>query len=128
MTTPHTAALPTTSRTARYTPTTHPTSRSPPRPHRQDPPHPGPAAVLYPRPAVRVSSKDDLAEPVLTKRCLGVTAAIDSDHRNSGLARRGADHGHRPHLLDHHTRRSAHPRRGDAGHLRVAFGARPATR
>jgi len=36
-----------------------------------------PAAVLHPGPAVCVSSKEDLAELVLTKRCLGVTAVID---------------------------------------------------
>ncbi len=36
-----------------------------------------PAAVLHPGPAVCVSSKEDLAELVLTKRCLGVTGVID---------------------------------------------------
>jgi type IV secretory pathway TraG/TraD family ATPase VirD4 len=36
-----------------------------------------PAAVLHPGPVVCVSSKEDLAELVLTKRCLGVTAVID---------------------------------------------------
>ncbi len=36
-----------------------------------------PAAVLHPGPAVCVSSKPDLAELVLTKRCLGVTGVID---------------------------------------------------
>ncbi len=36
-----------------------------------------PAAVLHPGPAVCVSSKEDLAELVLTKRCVGVTGVID---------------------------------------------------
>ncbi|MGH3556054.1 MAG: type IV secretory system conjugative DNA transfer family protein [Mycobacterium sp.] len=36
-----------------------------------------PAAVLHPGPAVCVSSKEDLAELVLTKRCFGVTGVID---------------------------------------------------
>lgn len=36
-----------------------------------------PAAVLHPGPVVCVSSKPDLAELVLTKRCLGVTGVID---------------------------------------------------
>ncbi len=36
-----------------------------------------PAAVLHPGPAVCVSSKEDLAELVLTKRCLGPTGVID---------------------------------------------------
>ena len=36
-----------------------------------------PAAVLHPGPEVCVSSKEDLAELVLTKRCVGVTGVID---------------------------------------------------
>ena len=36
-----------------------------------------PSAVLHPGPAMCVSSKEDLAELVLTKRCYGVTAVID---------------------------------------------------
>ncbi len=36
-----------------------------------------PAAVLHPGPFVGVSSKPDLAELVITKRSLGVTAVID---------------------------------------------------
>jgi type IV secretory system conjugative DNA transfer VirD4/TraG family protein len=36
-----------------------------------------PAALLHPGPAVCVSSKPDLAELVLTKRCVGVTGVID---------------------------------------------------
>lgn len=36
-----------------------------------------PAAVLHPGPVVCVSSKPDLAELVLLKRCLGVTGVID---------------------------------------------------
>ncbi|KEP38795.1 type VI secretion protein [Mycobacterium kansasii] len=36
-----------------------------------------PAALLHPGPEVLVSSKPDLAELVLTKRCLGVTGVID---------------------------------------------------
>nr|VTP03865.1 TraM recognition site of TraD and TraG [Mycobacterium riyadhense] len=36
-----------------------------------------PAAVLHPGPCVCVSSKPDLAELVLTARCLGVTGVID---------------------------------------------------
>ncbi|MGH3971398.1 MAG: type IV secretory system conjugative DNA transfer family protein [Mycobacterium sp.] len=36
-----------------------------------------PAAILHPGPFVGVSSKPDLAELVITKRCLGVTGVID---------------------------------------------------
>ena len=36
-----------------------------------------PAAILHPGPFVGVSSKPDLAELVITKRCMGVTGVID---------------------------------------------------
>lgn len=36
-----------------------------------------PAAILHPGPVVGVSSKPDLAELLITKRCLGVTGVID---------------------------------------------------
>jgi hypothetical protein len=36
-----------------------------------------PAAILHPGPVVGVSSKPDLAELIITKRCIGVTGVID---------------------------------------------------
>ena len=45
-----------------------------------------PAAILHPGPVVGVSSKPDLAELIITKRCMGVTGVIDLRPEQIGRA------------------------------------------
>ena len=70
------------------------------------------------RPLRGVSSKPDLAELVITKRCMGVTGVIDlRPEQTESMARWCATHGHRPHTHHHRRPRSTDRRRNDAGYL-----------